>query len=51
MTKRHEIGILNSLLDDYRGAINHQDDFGAEEIRAKIVRVANRLIALQIRDL
>ena len=51
MTKRHEIEILNSLLDDYRGAVNHQDDLGVEEIRAKIITHANRLIALRTRDL
>ena len=62
MTKLHEIEILNSLLDEFAVACNHCtqcENFNAvmknrdraDEIRAKIVTVANRLIALRTRDL
>ena len=59
MTKLHEIEILNSLLDDYSFWIrvdesDHHDasrTSAVEEIRAKIITHANRLIALRTRDL
>ena len=37
MEKQITTEMINSLLDEYRGAINHQDDLGAKEVRARIL--------------
>ena len=37
MAKQITTEIINSLLDEYRGTINHQDDCSAKEVRARII--------------